>query len=75
MGKAEFRHTSAVETADALDSPDHIAVSDLRAALANAMERIASLEKDRDGLEQLFKAFNEQMDAAKLYGPRLTSEQ
>jgi hypothetical protein len=39
------------------------------------MERIASLEHDRDELEQLLKAFNEQMDAAKLYGPGLTHEQ
>jgi len=39
------------------------------------MERIASLEKDREGLEQLFKAFNEQMDAANLHGPGTSHEQ
>jgi len=75
MGTTDFRHTSAAETAAALDSEADIRVKDLRAALANAMERIASLEHDRDELEQLLKAFNEQMDAAKLYDLGLTSEQ
>jgi len=75
MGTTDFRHTSAAETAAALDSEADIRVKDLRAAIANAMERIASLEKDREGLEQLFKAFNEQMDAANLHGPRTSHEQ
>jgi hypothetical protein len=75
MGTTDFRHTSAAETAAALDSEADIRVKDLRAAIANAMERIASLEHDRDELEQLLKVFNEQMDAAKLYGPGLMSEQ
>lgn len=74
MGKADFRHASAAETARALDSEADVRVKDLRAALANAMERIASLEKDRNGLEQLFKAFNEQIDAANLHGPGTLDE-
>jgi hypothetical protein len=58
-----------------LDSEADLPADCLRAALANAMERIASLEKDRDGLEQLLKAFNEQIDAARLHGPELLHEQ
>jgi hypothetical protein len=50
-------------------------VQDLRAALANAMERIASLEKDRDEWGQLLDAFDEQITAAKRLGAGLLNEQ
>lgn len=42
---------------------------------ANALERIASIEKDWDELGQLFKAFNEQVDAAKLHGTDVLRDQ
>lgn len=75
MTKTDYRHADAAEIAEALDSATSVSADDLRVALANAMERIASLEKDRDGLGELFKAFNEQVEAAERHGTGVLREQ
>ena len=68
MPKIDYRHAGAAELADLLDSATGLSTDDLRAALANALERIASLESDRNGLEQWLKAFNEHVDAVMQHG-------
>lgn len=75
MTKIDYRHAGAAEIADALDSATGVSTDDLRAALSNALERIASLESDRNELEQWFKAFNEHVDAVMRHGPGLLREQ
>lgn len=75
MTSIDFRHAPATTVAEALHSGTDIPVAELQAALSNAMERIASLEKDRDDLDQLLQAFNEQMKAAKLHGSGLLRDQ
>lgn len=75
MTEVDFRHGPASTVAEALHSATSVSAGDLRAALANALERIASIEKDWDELGQLFKAFNEQVDAAKLHGTDVLRDQ
>lgn len=75
MTKTDYRHAGAAENTDALDSAAGVSTDDLRVALANALERIASLEKDREGLGEPFKAFNEQIEAAQRHGPGVLREQ
>jgi len=75
MTKVDFNHGPAGEVAEALRSTTSVSTGDLQAALANALERIASIEKDWNELGQLFKAFNEQVDAAKLQGTGVLRDQ
>jgi hypothetical protein len=75
MTTIDFRQAPAADVAQALDGRSDLAALDLRAAVANALNRIASLEHDRDELEQVFKAFNETMEAAKLHGPGVLNQQ
>lgn len=75
MTTIDLRHAPAADVAHALDAQSGLAASELQAALANALERVASLEHDRDELEQIFKTFNEMTEAAKLHGPGVLNEQ
>lgn len=75
MTKPDYRHAAAAEVAKELDSGPAASMDELREALANAMERIASLESDRDRWEQRIKAFNERVDAVMRQGPGLLREQ
>lgn len=68
MTTIDFRHAPAAEAAQGLDAQPDLTVRELQAALANALGRIASIEHDWDELGELFKAFNETMEAAKLHG-------
>ncbi|HKZ11448.1 MAG TPA: hypothetical protein VJL61_12195 [Rhodanobacteraceae bacterium] len=58
-----------------LEPTVEVSIDDVRRALADALKRIASLEKDREELGELFRMFNEQMDAAKAYRPGVLGEQ
>jgi len=75
MTEIDFRHGPASMVAEALHAAASVPAGDLRAALANALERIASIDKDRGELGQLFKAFNEQVDATKLHGTDVLRDQ
>lgn len=75
MATIDFRQAPAAEVVQALDGRSDFAIADLRAALANALNRIASLEHDRDELEQIFKTFSEMTEAAKLHGPGVLNQQ
>lgn len=75
MTTLDVRHAPASDVVEALDTQSGLAVLELQAALANALERIASLEHDRDELEQIFKTFNEMKKAAKLHGPGILNTQ
>ncbi len=75
MTEVDFRHGPASTVAEALHSATDVSAGDLRAALANALERVASIEKEWTELGELFKMFNEQVDAAKLHGPGLLRNQ
>jgi hypothetical protein len=70
-----FRQAPAADVAQALDERSDLAAPDLKAALANALIRIASLEHDRDELEQAFKTFNEMTEVAKLHGLGVLNQQ
>lgn len=63
MTNTDYRHAAATNVAEALDSAPAASTDELRKALANAMDRIASLESDGKGLEQWLKALNEYVDA------------
>jgi len=75
MTEVDFRHGPASAVAEALQSATDVSAVHLRAALANALERVASIEKEWAELGELFKMFNEQADAAKLHGPGLLRNQ
>lgn len=75
MTTLDVRHATASDVVQTLDTQTDLAVLELQAALANALERIASLEHDRDELEQIFKTFNEMKNAAKLHGPGIFNTQ
>lgn len=75
MTKPDLRHASASAVAESLAPRTDLSIADLCAALANAMERIASLEKDRDEVIQAWEAIDEQVKAARLHGLGLLNEQ
>lgn len=75
MTTVDFRHAPAAEAAQALDAQPDPTMRELQAALANALERIGSLQREWDELGELFKAFNEMADAAKLHGPGVLNRQ
>ncbi len=75
MTTLDFRHAPASDLAQALDSQSDLTATELQAALANALERVASLEHHRDQLEQIFKTSNEMKNAAKLHGPGILNTQ
>lgn len=71
----DVRHAPSIEVLQILDMQSGLTTAELQAALANALERIASLEHDRDELEQIFKIFNEMTQAVKLHGPGVLNNQ
>lgn len=75
MATFDWRHAPATEAAQALDTQADLMPHELHAALANAMERIAALERERDELGEVFRAFNEMMEASRLHGPGILDEQ
>ncbi len=52
-----------------------VPASELRMALADALKRIASIEKDWEGLGEVFRMFNEQNAAARKFGSGILNEQ
>lgn len=75
MTTFDWRHAKAVDVAHALDASPEVTTRELQAALANALEHIAALERERDELGELLKVFNEMMDASKLHGSGILNTQ
>lgn len=75
MKNSDLRQAPAGEAAADLRGTTTPSMGQLQAALINALERIASLEKDRDEFLQACQLFNEQIAAAKLHGTGLLNEQ
>lgn len=75
MTTFDWRHAKAADIAKAIDANPELASCGLLASLANALERIANLERERDELGELLKAFNEMVDASKLHGPGVLDKQ
>lgn len=69
MITTDLRHASADEAAKALDRHADLSARELNAALANAFERIASLERDRDELNEWFRTFNEMVNTIPAHEP------
>lgn len=75
MTSVDLRQAPAADVVQALDRQSDLTRVELQAALANALDRIASLEHDRDGLEQIIKAFNAMIKASRLHGPGILNQQ
>lgn len=75
MTTFDWRHAKAADAAHALDAYAELTTRELHAALANALQRVADLEHERDQLGELLKAFNEMVDASRLHGPGILSQQ
>lgn len=75
MTTFDWRHAKAADAVQALDGHPGLATPELHAALANALERIAALERERDELGELLRAFNEMIDASALHGPGVLETQ
>ncbi|HET8899629.1 MAG TPA: hypothetical protein VFN09_12730 [Rhodanobacteraceae bacterium] len=61
MRNIDLRHAEAGQLAAALDSGTRFTNEQLRSALANALERISTLEANWEELGQAYQWFNEQM--------------
>jgi len=70
----DLRHANARELAEVLQGME-FSREQLQLALANALERIAVLEENWDGLGEIFRAFHEQMSAARVHGAGLLKDQ
>lgn len=75
MTTFDWRHVKAADAVQALDVHPGLATSELHAALANALERIAALERERDELGELLKVFNEMIDASAPHGSGVLDKQ
>lgn len=75
MTNFDWRHAVASDAANALDANAELTTRELQAALANALERIADLQRGRDELGELLKAFNEMVGASKLHGSGILHKQ
>lgn len=74
MNTSDFRHAAPDVLVPTLDGPK-ASLNALQAALANALERIASLERDRDEISQAFKLFNALMDSGGSRDPDILGRQ
>jgi hypothetical protein len=75
MTTFDWRHAKAADAAHALDVHTELTARELHAALANALQRVADLEHERDQLGELLKIFNEMVDASRLHGPGVLGQQ
>jgi len=75
MTTFDWRHAKAADAVQVLDVHPELSTRELQAALANALERIAALERERDELGELLRAFNEMIDASALHGPGVLNKQ
>lgn len=58
----DLRRAPPSEVLAALESTSQLSDQQLRAVLANAVDRIATLEREWDELGRIFRWFNEQVD-------------
>jgi len=66
MNNLDLRRATSASVVHHLDSPAEVSLQDLRGALANMAERIATLERERDELGRALRWFNAEVseDAA-----------